>query len=183
MRENPHFPRTACEASFSTLTLARISTVRVSVKAASIMASAASVARPLPHISGASTKPSARRSVPRDSRLIAPDGVALALDRRHHQSQVAPGRIGFSRGVDEPLGRAFGIGVGNARGVAGDFPLAAKFMDRRSVADPGPAQPKPRRLKPEHIVSCQIGKHEISGQRPAHGAKNDEGDAATASPL
>ena len=60
------------------------------------------------------------------------------------------------------------------RGVASNFPAAAKFMDRRGVADPGPAQPKPRRLKPEHIVSCQIGKHEITGQRPAQGAINDE---------
>ena len=73
--------------------------------------------------------------------------------------------------------------MGNARGIAGDFPSAAKFMDRRGVADSGPAQPEPRRLKPEHIVSCQIGKHEITGQRPIDGAKNDEGDAATASPL
>ena len=71
----------------------------------------------------------------------------------------------------------------DTRGVAGDFPAAAKFMDRRGVADPGPAQPKPRRLKPEHIVSRQIGKHEITGQRPIAGGKNDEGDAATASPL
>ena len=38
MRENPHFPSTVCEASFPTLTLARISTVRVNVKAASIIA-------------------------------------------------------------------------------------------------------------------------------------------------
>jgi hypothetical protein len=68
------------------------------------------------------------------------------------------------------------------RGVASNFPAAAKFMDRRGVADPGPAQPEPRRLKPEHIVSCQIGKHEITGQRPVQGAINDEGDAATASP-
>ena len=72
MRENPHFPRTVCEASFSTLTLARISTVRVNAKAASITATAASVASPLPQASGASAKPSAKRSVPRDSRLIDP---------------------------------------------------------------------------------------------------------------
>ena len=71
----------------------------------------------------------------------------------------------------------------DTRGVAGDFPSAAKFMDRRGVADSGPAQPKPRRLKPEHIVSCQIGKHAITGQRPVKGTKNDEGDTATASPL
>ena len=71
----------------------------------------------------------------------------------------------------------------DTRGVAGDFPSAAKFMDRRGVADSRPTQPEPPRLKPEHIVSCQIGKHEITGQRPIDGAKNDEGDAATASPL
>jgi hypothetical protein len=73
--------------------------------------------------------------------------------------------------------------MGDARGVAGDFPSAAKFMDRRGVTDSGPAQPKPLRLKPEHIVSSQIGKHLITGQCPIHGAENDEGDAATASPL
>ena len=71
----------------------------------------------------------------------------------------------------------------DTRGVAGDFPSAAKFMDRRGVADSRPTQPEPPRLKSEHIVSCQIGKHEITGQRPIDGAKNDEGDATTASPL
>ena len=112
-----------------------------------------------------------------------PNGVCLAFDWRHYQGQVPSGRVGFARGVDESLSRAFGIGMRNTRGVARDFPSAAKFMDRRGVADSGPAQPEPRRLKSEHIVSCQIGKHEITGHHPVNGAKNDEGDAATASPL
>src|ERR1700733_1181607 len=98
-----------------------------------------------------------------------PNGVGLAFDRRHHQGQVASSRVRFARGIDEPLSRAFWIGMKDARGVAGHFPAAAKFMDRRGVADSRPAQPKPRRLKPEHIVSCQIGKHEITGQRPPQG--------------
>lgn len=112
-----------------------------------------------------------------------PNRVAFASDWRHHQGHVTSCRVGLARGVDESLSRAFGIGMRDTRGVAGDFPSAAKFMDCCSVTDSGPTQPKPRRLKPEHIVSCQIGKHEITGQRPIDGVKNDEGDAAAASPL
>src|ERR1700722_14276826 len=46
-----------------------------------------------------------------------PDGVALALDWRHHQGQVASGGVCFARSVNEPLGRAWRIGMGNAGGV------------------------------------------------------------------
>ena len=163
---NPHFSITAREASFSTLTLARISTAGVSPKPASIIAWAASVARPLPQASGASTKPSARRSLAARFEADRADRVALALDRRHDQGQVASGGVGFARRVDESLSRAEGIGVGDAGGIARDFPLAAKFMDRRGVADSRPAQPKPRRLDAEHIVSGKIGEHGSSGQGP-----------------
>src|SRR4029077_9094185 len=94
----------------------------------------------------------AKRKAVRAARFEADrsDGVALAPDWRHHQGHVAASRIRFARGVDEPLSRAFGIGMRNTRGVARDFPSAAKFMDRRGVAGSGPTHPEPRRLKPAH---------------------------------
>ena len=56
-------------------------------------------------------------------------------------------------------------------------------MDRPRIGRARPAQPEPRRLQSEHIVSGKIGKHESSGPAAPDGALNDEGDAAaTASP-
>ena len=59
----------------------------------------------------------------------------------------------------------------NSRGIAGDLPAAAVAMDCGSVAGAGPAQPQPRRLQPEHIVSRDIGKHLISGPEACQGPK------------
>ena len=64
----------------SILTLAKISTADVNPNPASTIASAASVARPLPQASGASTKPKARRSAPRVSKPIEPQTSRLPLE-------------------------------------------------------------------------------------------------------
>ena len=85
-----------------------------------------------------------------------------------HQRQVAARGVAFARGEDEPLGGARRIGMGNAGGELRDFPAAAIAMDRRRVGGPRPAQPQPRRLQAEDIVSGKIGKHFHSG--PARGS-------------
>ena len=77
------------EAWFSTRTLARISTVVRQPERRVDHAAAASLARPLPHVSGVSAKPSASRSEPRDSRLIEPIASRLPADRRQDERQVA----------------------------------------------------------------------------------------------
>src|SRR6202042_746293 len=81
------------------------------------------------------------------------DRLSLAADRRQHERQVAPRTVALARRVDEALGGARRIGMGNPRGIARDFPPAAVALDCGSVAGAGPTQPQPRRLQAKDIVS------------------------------
>ena len=115
------------EASFSTLTLARISTAGVSPKAASIIAPRG--------LGREALAPDLRRQHVAERQAVRAaqfeadraDGVALALDRRHHQGQVASGRVGFARRVDEPLGRALRDRDGECARCSGRPPIGCKI--------------------------------------------------------
>src|SRR5277367_4708879 len=61
------------------------------------------------------------------------DRLSLTADRRQHERQVAARAVALARRVDEALGGAGRIGMGNARGVARDLPAAAITLYRESV--------------------------------------------------
>src|SRR5208282_341590 len=97
--------------------------------------------------------------------------LAPALLGREHQRQVSPRSVGFPRRVDKSVGRPRRVRVGDARGETRDFPQAAEAMNRRVVGRTRPAQPKPRRLEAEHVISGKIAKHESSNRRPTWGLR------------